>query len=574
MREAYTRPFPDEVADFMAELGMMSRSGQCSPFDASADGFVRGEGCGMIVLKRLSEAEADGDRIWGVIRGSAVNQNGASAGLTVPNGSAEERVMEAALAQTPFGGPDIDYLEAHAAGSQLGDAIEMRAVGAVYGRGREADNPLAGGFCQVQHRPPGAGRRVLPGLLKTALAMKHRVIPKHLHFENPNPQIDWDQFPVRVTSTQTEWPLNPQRPPRAAVSAFGISGANAHVILEGYENPSDSYDEGAGIRSLAGSPQPIPASLPESLGDMRDGGSELTEREARLLPLSGKSEGAVRDLAKRYLSWLGERADVMSSKPEAAPTLADMAWTAGIGRSHFAHRTGLPFKDVRSLQDALRTLVEADVDADAPPPQPATRVAFHYPGEWSQWAAGMGRKLYDTEPIARAVLDFCDSVARQARGASLLDVMFGQDGALDDPAWAQPAIYSLESAITALWSDIGIRPDAVLGHGLGEVSAAQAAGACSAWKTVLRLSAMARGEFAAKNSDLDSLQSTLASIRPSPPTAALMSGVTGELAEAAALMDISYWIRQANRGRVLRGEGFRACQSRNGCYLLKLVPNS
>ena len=532
-----------QVADFMAELGMMSRSGQCSPFDASADGFVRGEGCGMIVLKRLSEAEADGDRIWGVIRGSAVNQNGASAGLTVPNGSAEERVMEAALAQTPFGGPDIDYLEAHAAGSQLGDAIEMRAVGAVYGKGRETDNPLLVGSVKsnIGHLEPAAG---IAGVLKTALAMKHRVIPKHLHFENPNPQIDWDQFPVRVTSTQTEWPLNPQRPPRAAVSAFGISGANAHVILEGYENPSASYDEVTGIRSLAGSPQPIPASLPESLGDIRDGGSELTGREVRLLPLSGKSEGAVRDLAKRYLSWLDERADVISSKSEAAPTLADMAWTAGIGRSHFAHRTGLPFKDVRSLQDALRTLVEADVDADAPSPQPATRVAFHYPGEWSQWSADMGRKVYDTEPIACAVLDFCDSVARQALGASLLDVMFGGDGALDDPAWIQPAIYSLESAITALWSDIGIRPDAVLGHGLGEVSAAQAAGVFSL-EDGMRLS-LARGEFASKNSDLDSLQSTLASIRPSPPTAALMSGVTGELAEADALMDISYWIGQAN----------------------------
>ncbi len=532
-----------EIAEFMAELGMLSRSGQCSPFDASADGFVRGEGCGMIVLKQLSEAEADGDRIWGVIRGSAVNQNGASAGLTVPNGSAEERVMEAALAQTPFGGPDIDYLEAHATGSQLGDAIEMRAVGAVYGKGREADNPLLVGSVKsnIGHLEPAAG---IAGVLKTALAMNRGVIPKNLHFENPNPQIDWDQFPVRVTSTQTEWPLHPQRPPRAAVSAFGISGANAHIILERYENPADSYGEGAGIRSLAGSPQPIPAPLPESVGDMRDGGSELTEREARLLPLSGKSEGAVRDLAKRYLSWLDERADVMSSKPEAAPTLADMAWTAGIGRSHFAHRAGLPFRDMPSLQDALRTLTEAGVDADAPPPQPATKVAFVYPGEWSQWAAGMGRKLYDTEPTARATLDFCDSVARQARGDSLLDVMFGQDDALDDPAWAQPAIYSLESAITVLWSDIGIRPDIVIGHGPGEISAAQAAGVFS-MEDGMRLS-LARGELAAKDSDLDSLQSTLTSIQLSPPTVALISGATSELAEAAALTDTSYWIRQAN----------------------------
>ena len=379
--------------------------------------------------------------------------------------------------------------------------------------------------------------------MKTVLAMKHGVIPKQLHFENPNPQIDWDQFPVRVSSTQTEWPLNPQRPPLAAVSAFGISGANAHVILEGYENPADSYGEDVGIRSLAGSPQQIPASLPESVGDIRDGGVELTERKVRLLPLSGKSEGAVRDLAKRYLSWLDERTDAMLSDTKMAAILADMAWTAGIGRSHFAHRAGLPFKDVQSLQDGLRTLAKADVDADAPPPQPATRVAFLYARDKSQWAS-MGRELYDTEPIARAVLDFCDSVARQVRGASLLDVMFGQDGALDDPAWAQPAIYSLESAITALWSDIGIRPDVVIGHGPGEISAAQAAGVFSL-EDGMRLS-LARGEFVAKNSDLDSLQSTLESIQLSPPTMTLMSSVAGELAEVPVPTDTSHWIKQAN----------------------------
>ena len=265
----------------------------------------------------------------------------------------------------------------------------------------------------------------------------------------------------------------------------------------------------------------------------------------RLLPLSGKSQGALRDLAKRYLSWLDERADVIFPEIGAATVLADMAWTAGIGRSHFAHRVGLPFKDVQSLQDALKTVAEEDIDADAPPPQPATSVAFLYAGERNQWAEGMGRELYDTEPIARAVLDFCDSIARQARGASLLDVMFGQDGALDDPAWAQPVIFSLESAITAiLWSNVGIRPDAVVGYGLGEISAAQAAGMFSL-EDGMRLS-LARGEFAAKNSDLDSLQSTLADIQLSLPTVDLISGVTGGLAEAAALTDTSYWIRQVN----------------------------
>ena len=202
------------VSRFMMEVGMLSPRGQCNPFDASADGYVRGEGCGIVVLKRLSEAEADGDRIWGVIKGSAVNQNGASAGLIIPNGPAKERVMEAALARAGFTGPDIDYLEAHATGSQLGDAIEVYAVGSVYGRGRDADRPLLMGTVKshIGHLEAAAG---VAGLIKTVLAMKQGVIPEHLHFKNPNPQIEWDRLPVRVTSEKTDWPLHPDRPPRA-----------------------------------------------------------------------------------------------------------------------------------------------------------------------------------------------------------------------------------------------------------------------------------------------------------------------------------------------------------------------
>ena len=174
------------VNEFMTEAGMLSRTGRSRPFDAAADGYIRGEGCGILVLKRLSDAEADGDRIWGVIRGSAVNQNGASAGLTVPNGSAQERVMEDALAQANLAGADVDYLEAHATGSVLGDAIEMRAVGAVYGRGRESDAPLIVGTVKSNfgHLEAAAG---VAGVLKAVLAMQHGTIPRHLHFDDPQP---------------------------------------------------------------------------------------------------------------------------------------------------------------------------------------------------------------------------------------------------------------------------------------------------------------------------------------------------------------------------------------------------
>ena len=265
----------------------------------------------MVVLKRLSDAEADGDRIWGVIKGSAVNQNGASAGLTVPNGSAQERVMEAALERAGFSGADVDYLEAHATGSQLGDAIEVHAVGAVYGKDREADRPLLIGTAKsnIGHLEAAAG---VAGLIKTVLSMKQGVIPKHLHFDNPNPQIEWASMPVRVTDEKTDWPLRGDRQPRAAVSAFGISGTNAHVVLEGYEDAAPA--------------------LPVGLSAPAD---ELAERKTRFLPLSGKTGGALADLAGQYISWLDERGE--------APGLDDMAWTAGLGRSHFDRRAGVVF---------------------------------------------------------------------------------------------------------------------------------------------------------------------------------------------------------------------------------------
>ncbi len=518
------------VSRHMAQVGMLSLTGQCRPFDAAADGYVRGEGCGIVVLKRLSDAEADGDRIWGVIRGSAVNQNGASAGLTVPNGSAQERVMEEALAQAGISGADVDYLEAHATGSQLGDAIEMRAVGAVYGKGREPGRPLLAGTVKsnIGHLEAAAG---IAGLIKTVLAMKQGVIPKHLHFENPNPQIEWDQMPVRVTSDNTEWPLHPYRPPRAAVSAFGVSGTNSHVVLEGYGRPPENPGANGGMRPFAGPARPIPASPTESDDVQSPADEELAARETRLLPLSGKSQGAIRDLAKRYTNWIDERADELSLEADAAPVLADMAWTSGVGRSHLPHRVGVVFRDVQSLRDGLRTFVEAEDAPDDTQPQTATKVAFLYTGEGSEWV-GMGEGLYDTEPVVRAVLDRCDAVVRDERGASLLDVMFGRaeaDGTLADPSWSQPAIYALECALTALWSSVGISPNVALGDGLGELSAAQAAEVFSI-EDGLRL-VLARG-------------TEMADVVVGRPSLDMVSGKTGQVVESADEINGVNWSRQ------------------------------
>ncbi len=520
----------------MADLGMLSRTGECKAFDASADGFVRGEGCGMVVLKRLGEAKADGDRIWGVIRGSAVNQNGASAGPTVPNGPVQERVIEEALSRAGVSPADVDYLEAHGSGSELGDTIEVQSAAAVYGKEREAEHPLLIGSIKtnIGHLEPAAG---VAGLIKVILAMNHGVIPKHLHFRDPNPNLEWDRLPVRVTSDATHWPVHPGRPPFAAVSAFGISGTNAHVVVEGC-GASDSAG-GDARHWPSGTAQPV--AVPESAADLPVTQEELAARKTRFLPLSGKSDAALRDLAKQYLSRLDE--PELSSGDAADPLLADMAWTAGVGRSHFNHRAGIVFHDAASLRDGLKKLTEAD---EGPEPRSTTKVAFAYTGQASQWV-GMGEALYVCEPVVRAVLDRCEAVLQEARGASLLDVLFGR--APDDQnnvAWTQPAIYTLECALTALWSSVGIRPNVVLGHGLGELAAAQAARVFSL-EDGLRF-ATARGALQATQQETAAgdLKEALEGVAIAPTSLTLVSNVTGRVVEPGETLDAAYWHRQAS----------------------------
>ena len=456
------------LLEMRANAGMLSPDGRCATFDAAANGYVRGEGCGIVVLKRLADAEADGDRIWAVIRGAALNQDGASPGLTVPSGPAQEKVIEAALQQAGLQPPEVDYVEAHGTGTEVGDPIEAQATGAAYARGRDADRPLLIGSVKtnIGHLEAAAG---VAGIIKAVLAMTRGVIPRHLHFRNPSPEIDWERLPLRVTATPTDWPRISDVPPRAGVSGFGWSGTNAHVVLEGY---GDRQDDPAGDPDLwnAGSPRSIAVSQPDSVADETPDDETLAPRLTRLLPLSGKSDEVLRDLAGQYLSWLDERACDNDEE-----MLADMAWTAAVGRSHFGRRAGLVFDDADSLRAALRELRETDgIEA----PTAARKVAFAYTGQASQWP-GMGAALYASEPVVRAVLDRCDAVLAGERGASLLDVMFDRPGAagdLDDPRWKQPAIYALECALTALWASLGVRPDVVVGHSLGEIAAAHTAG--------------------------------------------------------------------------------------------------
>ena len=463
------------LTELRANARMLSPDGQCKAFDASANGFVRGEGCGIVVLKRLSEAEADGDRVWGTILGSALNQDGTSTGLTVPSTHAQSGVIAEALRRAGIAPAEVDYLEAHGTGTEVGDPIELNAAAAVYGSGRESDRPLLVGSVKtnIGHLEPAAG---VAGLMKTMLSMHHGVVPKHLHFQTPNPRVDWDRLPVRIASESTGWPPHPGRPPRAGVSAYGWSGTNAHVIVEGYGEPGRGSADGREGSGPVGLCRDVAASLPDSVGGLTRPPGDFESRPVRLLPLSAKSDVALRELAGRYLSWLDGRGDPAFTDGRAGDAgLSDIAWTASTGRGHFDFRAGVVFRGAASLRAGLRTVSETE---PLPRMREATKVAFAYAGQGGQWQ-GMGEDLYRSEPVARAVLDRCDQLMREERGASLLDVMFDRDGPegdLHDPAWTQPAIYALECALTALWGSLGIRPSVVLGHSLGEIAAAQAAG--------------------------------------------------------------------------------------------------
>ena len=292
------------IYELRAESMMLSPDGQCKTFDASANGYVRGEGCGVVILKRLSEAQADGDRIWAVIRGAAVNHGGASVGLTVPHTPALEQVMETALGDAGVLPSDVDYLEAHGTGTAVGDPIELDAVAKVYCKGREANQPLLTGSVKtnVGHLESAAG---VAGLIKAALVLKRGVIPKHLHFNDPNPGFEWERHPLRVTSSMMDWPDRGRRPRLAGVNSFGISGTNAHIVVEEYCGPNGEIDQ---ENPAAGPPQAVGVSLPATMANVPLPREENGHRQDRLLPLSGKSEGALRQLAGRYISWLDQQA--------------------------------------------------------------------------------------------------------------------------------------------------------------------------------------------------------------------------------------------------------------------------
>ncbi len=420
------------------QTGALSATGACHAFDADADGFIRGEGCGVVVLKRLNDAVRDGDRVLAVVRGSAVNQDGRSNGLLAPNPAAQMAVLRSAYANAGVAPQEVDYVEAHGTGTPLGDPIEARALGTVLGRGRAEDAPLLIGTAKTNlgHLEAAAG---VAGLIKTVLSVYLGTIPPNLHFQNPSPHIPFDQLRLKVVAEQTEWPQTGQ-PRRAGISSFGFGGTNAHAVIE---------------------------QAPPAMPVIREADPAVTT-----LVLSGKSPERISSQAASMASWLqGAGAEVR---------LADVAHTLSYHRERHAQFATVCVRDRAQAVERLEALAEgraADgvVGPHDGPCSPGT--VFVFSGQGSHWA-GMGRQLLDDEPVFAEAIAELDPIFIEQVGFSLQKII--ADGeAIRGDAQVQPVLMGLQLALTELWRSYGVHPDAVIGHSMGEVTAAVVAGALS-----------------------------------------------------------------------------------------------
>lgn len=422
--------------------GFLSPDGRCKTFDASANGYARGEGAGMVLIKSLAQAQADGDRIYALIRGTAVTQDGHTTGITVPNGQAQEAAMRQAYQRAGIVPGQLQYIEAHGTGTPIGDPIEARAIGRVVSEDRPADRPCLIGSVKtnIGHLEAAAG---VAGIIKVALALHHRQIPPHLHLHTPNPDIPFEELHLRVPQTLEPWPES-EGPVLAGVNSFGFGGTNAHAVLEA---------------------APPVASRPDS-----------TEEGARVLflPLSARSSEALQDLARAYQGFLQATASPFS----------DIVYSAALRRTHHDHRLGIvaysKSEAVAQLETFLSDQPRTSTPAGRVPINGRPRIAFVCSGMGPQWWA-MGRELLAKEPVFRASLERTSAEFQHHASWSLIEALQApeEESLMAEAEVAQPANFALQLALADLLASWGIRPDALIGHSAGEVASHYLAGALS-----------------------------------------------------------------------------------------------
>ncbi|MGP4028917.1 SDR family NAD(P)-dependent oxidoreductase [Actinomadura sp. 3N407] len=433
--------------EFSRQRGL-APDGRSKPFAASADGIGWGEGVGLLLLRRLSDALHDGDRILAVLRGSAVNSDGASNGLTAPNGPSQRRVIEQALADARLSPADIDAVEAHGTGTTLGDPIEAHALLATYGQDRPADRPLwLGSVKSNLNHPQGAAG--VAGVIKMTLALRHGLLPRTLHVDAPTPHVNWDQGNVELLTSARAWPET-GRLRRAAVSSFGVGGTNAHVILE--------------------AAPPRPETSPEDPDDPRDAGRPVISAGALPWLVSARTEAALRGQARRLL-------DFAMDRPSVEPF--DIGHALAHERDHHEHRAAIVADTREAVLEGLRALADGEPGTNVVQGRgTAARTVFVFPGQGSQWER-MAVDLLETSDVFREHLHACADALAPYTDWSVIDVLRGAPGAppLDAVDVVQPALFAVMVSLARVWQAAGVRPDAVVGHSQGEIAAAHIAGA-------------------------------------------------------------------------------------------------